>query len=212
MLMTSKEDHVSNMKKHYDTLYEADKTYWGLDPSPLSLLLFSHLTERKNLTLLDLGCGQGPDTLFFAKKGFSVTSVDVSETGLSHLKEIAEKQGTANKIETINVDMQDINELPKEDFKVIFSRMSIQMIPETKREEYLQQLKNKYPNSIHVHIIPINGACFGNDFICKDNLLEEGYDDWDVLYKNKVWTLSRTKNKNGEPYLMQESLMIAKKK
>lgn len=204
--------HTLKMKKHYDSLYSKNEKYWGDDPSPLSLLLFSHLYERKNLTLLDIGCGQGPDSIYFAKKGFNVTAIDISEIGLNHLNENASKINLQNKITTIELDIQKIDELPKENFTVVFSRMALQMIPEEKREEYLEKLKEKYPDSIHVHIIPISGACFGNEFICKDNLLMKAYKDWNILFSDKVHTISRTKNKNNEPYLMKEAWMIAKSK
>lgn len=211
--MKEKEDcHVSNMKKHYDSLYTKNNNYWGDDPSPLSLLLFSHITERENLTLLDLGCGQGPDTIYFAKKGFNVTAIDISTQALNHLKEKAMINKIENRIELIEGDMQKIEELPKKEFTVIFSRMALQMITEENREKYLQNLKKVYSTSLHVHIIPISGACFGTEFICNDDLLIKAYKDWEMIYKTKTYTISRTRNKKGEPYLMREAWIIAKRK
>ena len=80
--MTKTDLHTDKMKSYYDKLYSKEK-YWGEDPSPLSLLLFSEfIKERKELSLLELGCGQGPDTLYFLKKGFEVTAIDVSKIAL----------------------------------------------------------------------------------------------------------------------------------
>lgn len=211
--MNKFDSHSEKMKKYYDKLYSSNEKYWGDDPSPLSLLLFSnYIKERNQLSLLDIGCGQGPDSIYFAKKGFDVTSIDISEIGLLHLNENAKKIQVKDKIKTIELDIQKIDELPNESFTVVFSRMSIQMIPDEKRAEYLKKLKEKYPDSIHVHIIPISGACFGNDFICDDKLLSNAYKDWNIMFSNDVHTISRTRNKNNEPYLMKEAWMIAKSK
>lgn len=211
--MNNFDSHSLKMKKYYDSLYSKNEKYWGDDPSPLSLLLFSeHIKERVNLSLLDLGCGQGPDSIYFAKKGFDVTSVEISKIAIEHLMETAKKNKLDKKIKTIEIDMQKIDLLPDNEFTVVFSRMALQMIPENKRKDYITDLKQKYPNSLHVHIIPISGACFGTDFICDNKLLKEAYNDWNIMFFDEVYTISRSKNKNGEPYLMKEAWIIANNK
>jgi SAM-dependent methyltransferase len=46
----------------------------------------------KSLKVLDLGCGQGRDTLALGKLGFQVTGVDISKVGINQLNSIAEKE------------------------------------------------------------------------------------------------------------------------
>lgn len=41
---------------------------------------------------LDLGCGLGRHSIYFAKKGFEVNSIDLSEYGINHLKKWAEQE------------------------------------------------------------------------------------------------------------------------
>lgn len=43
-------------------------------------------TTRKGATLLDLGCGQGRDSVLAARGGFDVVGVDLSEVGLDQLR------------------------------------------------------------------------------------------------------------------------------
>ena len=209
--MTKKDSHTEKMKNYYDKLY-SKKNYWGEDPSPLSLILFSeYIKQRTNLSLLDIGCGQGADSIYFGKKGFEVTAIDISKFGLDNLEENAKQNHVDKQIKTFAVDIKKIQDLPSEDFTVVFSRMALQMIEEKNREKYVNELKQKYSNSIHAHIIPISGACFGTDFICSDELLKESYKDWNILFYDEVHTISRSKNKNGEPYLMKEAWIICKK-
>ena len=50
------------------------------------ILLVSFMTNLRNLAtlriILELGCGQGRDTLFFAAKGFQVYALDSSKIGI----------------------------------------------------------------------------------------------------------------------------------
>ena len=43
--------------------------------------------------LLDVGCGNGVDSLFFAKQGYAVTATDFSESGIAALHASAETDG-----------------------------------------------------------------------------------------------------------------------
>lgn len=43
--------------------------------------------------LLDLGCGQGRDTIALARMGYAVIGVDISEVGISQMMNVAKKEG-----------------------------------------------------------------------------------------------------------------------
>jgi len=189
------------MKKRYDSLYSSADEYWGSTPSALSLLALQHCRSG---SLLDIGCGQGPDALFFARKGFRVTAMDVSAVGLAVLAKLKEDL-------PMTLLEQDMRVLPLGPFDVVFSRMALQMIPASERASYIDTLKKTYPAAVHVHIVPISGACFGDDFICAPDLLAEAYADWSILYSTDVWSVSRVPNDKGEPYLMHEAWIIARR-
>lgn len=44
---------------------------------------FYSATDRKQIRLLDLGCGQGPNTWFMSREGFSVSGIDGSEAAVA---------------------------------------------------------------------------------------------------------------------------------
>jgi len=202
------------MRKRYDSLYNENDRYWGESPSPLSLILLQHVKTKTTgaigrTRLLDIGCGQGPDTLFFVRKGFNVTAMDISPIAIADLRKHAEE---LPKGQTAIIALeQDMRELPEETFDVIFSRMALQMIPATHRRDYIEELKTRYPDALHAHIIPITGACFGDDFICNDTLLTTAYTGWSIILQELVWTTSRVPNKKGEHYLMREAWILARK-
>jgi SAM-dependent methyltransferase len=55
---------------------------------------------------LELGGGQGRDSLFFAGSGFHVTVVDYSDTGLAEIRRKASAAGVAHAIQTIVHDVR----------------------------------------------------------------------------------------------------------
>lgn len=56
---------------------------------------------------LDLGCGLGRHSIYFAHKGYEVNSVDLSDYGINHLKNWAEKENL-----NIKADLCDMLNLP----------------------------------------------------------------------------------------------------
>jgi SAM-dependent methyltransferase len=189
------------MKDYYEQLYGNNSTHFGLQPSPIALLLIQQCRSGK---LLDLGCGQGRDALYFAHKGMQVTAIDISPTAISDLKKHAQKAGL-----TLDAREQDMHHLPAEEFDAIFSDFALQMIAPEKRLAYIDNLKITYPAAIHAHVVPLSGACFGDAFIFGD-LLKKIYADWHILFYEEAWVLSPAPNKNGEHYLIREARIIAK--
>lgn len=86
-----------------------EDNYW-LVPSKEACYLAEAWKSKQFKKFLDLGCGLGRHSIYFAQKEFEVSSVDLSDYGVNHLKQWAEK-------EDLNIDMQvcDMLNLPFED-------------------------------------------------------------------------------------------------
>ncbi len=101
---------------------------------------------RQKMKLLDIGCGEGTNTVFFAKNGFDVTAFDLSTVGINKTKENAEKYEV-----DVNVFQADLNEVKlDESFDVIFSSGTLQYLLPEKRDSFINQLQeitNK--NGVH---------------------------------------------------------------
>jgi tRNA G46 methylase TrmB len=65
------------MSSFWDRLYQRDNSFFGEEPSNFALSCYNKYMEKNNLRkMLELGCGQGRDTLFFASKGIEITALD----------------------------------------------------------------------------------------------------------------------------------------
>lgn len=84
---------------------------------------FSDIKNKPFKTLLDLGCGTGVDSIFFAQQDLDVTAVDFSETGLDHLQKAA-KKSNLNNIHTAQMDFQNLD-FPPNSFDVIYSHLTL---------------------------------------------------------------------------------------
>ncbi|MBQ3968319.1 MAG: methyltransferase domain-containing protein, partial [Lachnospiraceae bacterium] len=70
-----------------------DKSSW-LDPCEESYYYAEKWKREGRKSILDLGCGLGRHSVLFAKYGFKVTAVDISEEALAHLKKLSKELGT----------------------------------------------------------------------------------------------------------------------
>ncbi len=77
-----------------------------------------------NRKLLDVGCGNGMDSLFFARQGFRVTALDFSPSGIEELRRAIRTFETAN----IEAELHDISKkfsYPDGSFDVIYAHLSL---------------------------------------------------------------------------------------
>jgi tellurite methyltransferase len=75
----------------YEEDYRKDEYFWGVTPSDMCLKVLELLPPERPLKLLDIGCGEGKDAVFFARCGYEVSAFDISEAGLGKAKRFAEK-------------------------------------------------------------------------------------------------------------------------
>jgi tellurite methyltransferase len=91
--------------------------------------------KKPTIKLLDLGCGNGRDSLFFANNGAEVLAVDISEQALSSLK-----QSNPN-ISTQLQNFEYLN-LPKNSFDIIYAHLSLHYFNTDKTLEIFNTVKS----------------------------------------------------------------------
>lgn len=95
----------------------AEQSVW-LKPAEDSYYLANKWKEAGRTSVLDLGTGLGRHAIYFAKCGFQVSALDISEYGIRHLKSWAE-----NEMLSIPAEVGDMLSLPYPDrsFDCVFA-------------------------------------------------------------------------------------------
>lgn len=77
-----------SLETRYELLYREQDDVCG-DPAP-EFVAFAVSYSNPSASVLDLGCGQGRDAFVFARRGMSVTGVDISPTGVKQMVAFAD--------------------------------------------------------------------------------------------------------------------------
>jgi len=135
----------------YNSKYSDNNYYWGLEPNHSCYEVMKVLPPIKPYKLLDIGCGEGKDAVFFAKNGYDVTAIDLSETGIEKTKELAK----ANNVH-VNAFVTNINEFnPKENYDIVFSSSVLHLVQKNVRDYLLNSLIS-HTNNGGIHMIQVH--------------------------------------------------------
>jgi tellurite methyltransferase len=175
----------------YDQKYAGKEYYWGKKPSAIcdKVIEIMRPCEGCHPKLLDLGCGEGRNAVYFAKHGFEVVGLDISTVGLEKTRKYAEEAGVH--IRTVQADI--ISHRITDTFDVIFSTGTLQFLPAEVRNEHFQNYKDStLPNGINVFSVFVF-----KPFISKSPEVEEPsfpyrsgelmgyYWDWEILHSTE---------------------------
>src|SRR5436305_12845369 len=83
-----------------------DPFYYGLKPSE-ELELFLNETHSPGGEALDLGCGEGRNSLLLARYGYHVHAIDASSQGIQKLETYADSQG----LDSIDGEVADVRKV-----------------------------------------------------------------------------------------------------
>lgn len=135
------------MNNPYDQRYDQQGYYWGVRPSLVCLEVLKILPPDKRLKLLDIGCGEGRNAVFFARNGYHVSAFDSSEKGIQKAKELAEKASVR-----LDIFAADIKEFRvSENIDILFSTGVLHYIPKELRNEiFVNYKKLTKPNGLNV--------------------------------------------------------------
>ncbi|QGG58088.1 class I SAM-dependent methyltransferase [Paenibacillus sp. B01] len=102
-------------------------------PSPFALDVLPFLEEQKSL--IELGCGNGRDSLFFSKNNIRVVAVDQADVAISHLQTYANEFLTA-----VRDDFICSKELRENHFDYVYSRFTLHSISEPEENALLNNV------------------------------------------------------------------------
>lgn len=175
--------------KDWVKAYEGKIPHWGESqkPSPLAAQLLQMLNKKTGNRILEIGVGNGRDSIFFAKNGDFVTGIDVAPRAIDLAKKNAEAAG----VDPIDFGIGNAESLDFEDayFDAVYS---VSVLHATNLSSSLKELSRVLKPGGKGIIYLYEKTAFGSKefwFTPRDRvekLLEDMklsvYEKWDVVH------------------------------
>ncbi|MFU0912516.1 tellurite resistance methyltransferase TehB [Kluyvera intermedia] len=162
---------------------------------------------------LDLGCGNGRNSLYLAANGYDVTAWDKNAMSIKNLLSIRDSEG----LENLQAEVKDLNALSFDgEYDFILSTV-VMMFLEAKTIPGLiaNMQRCTKPGGYNLIVAAMDTDDFpctvGFPFAFKTGELKNYYEGWDLLkYNEEVGELHRT-DENGNRIKLRFATMLARK-
>ena len=128
---------LDKQAQHWENTFINRPETFGVSPSAAAIKAVDTFNKKDITNILELGAGQGRDTLFFAQKGFHIHVLDYSQTGLDNIIKKAKTLGVDKLITGKIHDVRDPFPFTDEKFGGCFSHMLYCMALTTKELKFL---------------------------------------------------------------------------
>ena len=116
-------DPVADQHEKWSETFVDRPDFLGTEPSEPGREALGRFVEMGAAEILELGPGQGRDTLLFATEGLRVVAVDYAESGLAQIAEKAKALGLSPSVRTLVGDVRDPLPLPDESADGCYAHM-----------------------------------------------------------------------------------------
>lgn len=184
---------LDKQAQHWENTFINRPETFGVSPSAAAVKAAEIFNKKGITNILELGAGQGRDTLFFAQKGFHIQVLDYSQTGLDNIIKKAKTLGVDKLITGKIHDVRNPLPFTDEKFGGCFSHMLYCMALTTKELKFLSDeihrvLKN---GGVNIYTVRHTGdGDYKNGIHRGEDLYESGGFIVHFFSKEKVKQLS----------------------
>jgi len=118
-----KNSNLENQHSHWEKTFASCAEMFGEEPSDPAKKAINFFRQIGAKRILELGGGQGRDTIFFAQNGFHVNVVDYTDAGIEAIKRKAESRGLSHLITAARHDVKKPLPFETGTFDACFSHM-----------------------------------------------------------------------------------------
>ncbi|TSA44966.1 methyltransferase domain-containing protein [bacterium] len=151
------------MSNNTNDIYSKKMNIWGIKPTPLYQVIIPKLSLGS--FFLDLGCGQGRDSIFMASNNFKVISVDESLAAINQLDAFARK----NNLDITCLNIKTENFLfEKNKYDIIGAVNVLHFLHKKDGLRIIQEIKENL--KIGGYVVMVNFTTKDSLFSCRPNL------------------------------------------
>ena len=142
-------------REHWQATFDANLDLYGTGPSEPGAHAVGLLAREQVHDLLELGAGQGRDTLAFLRAGLIVTALDYAVGALARLQQVATVGGQASRLTTVAHDVREPLPLSDRGFDAVYSHMLFNMALTTAQLETLSGEVHRVlrPGGLHIYTV-----------------------------------------------------------
>lgn len=120
-------EQIAGQQEHWASTFEANPDMYGTDPSAPCLAAAEAFAAAGHKNVLELGAGQGRDTLYLARCGLHVTALDYAPGTVETISAKAQAAGLTNMVSVARHDIRHPLPLPDASIDASYSHMLFSM-------------------------------------------------------------------------------------
>ena len=155
MITKKDQETLIQQSAHWEKTYSAEAEMFGTEPSEAAKKAAKTFKKEGKIRILELGGGQGRDTLFFAQSGFDVYVLDYSDAGIKEIQNKARALGVSQNITAIRHDAREPLPFDNAFFDACYSHMFFCMAFTTHELEQIcgEVERVLKPGGIHIYTV-----------------------------------------------------------
>jgi SAM-dependent methyltransferase len=152
-MKTPVDELLNAQQPHWEKTFSERADLFGVEPSHPAQRASEAFKKDGAVKILELGAGQGRDTIFFARQGFQVSVLDYSKEGLEAIEKKAQDLGLSQSITTLRHDIRQALPFADESFDACYSHMLYCMALTTAELEFLSRevLRVLKPGGLNIY-------------------------------------------------------------
>lgn len=200
-------------KSKYDEIYSTPSIdFRGGQPQRAVKKLSELIKEGE---ILDIGGGEGRNTLFLAGAGFKVSLIDTSRVGVEKCEREAKLRGLTVTARTADITETGIGQM----YDGIIASYVFQHLTNTAARKVIGQMKEKTKaRGFNILSVLTTDGDFYNEnpstdkFYAKPDELKEIYSDWEIIDYEKMKSKALRNRADGTPMINSVEVLLARKK
>lgn len=147
--------YTDEQQRYWNEMLADNPEMFGDEPSFPAQEAVKIFKKEVKTEILELGGGQGRDTLYFAREGLNVCVVDYALSGVSIIKQKIQKVGLSSHVTAICHDVRISLPFADKSFDAVYSHMLFCMALSTTELELLfaEILRVLNPGGLHIYTV-----------------------------------------------------------